>query len=99
MLKNLLLLSAFSTFAVIVIVALNIYHGYTLSSLPIVTQQRVVSIPSSFDKQTIAELKKRTSIPVDLIERTKVISEDSKDTSAPTEPTQSQQASNSATPL
>ncbi len=103
MLKNLLLLTGFSTFAVIVIVAFNIYHGYTLSSLPAITQKRVVSIPGTFDKDTIKELQKRKPVPVNLQEKTAVVSEDSKTTGA-TSPTPSvvpsqAQASPSASPL
>ncbi len=104
MLKNLILLTGFSTFAVIVIIAFNIYHNFTLSSLPTVTQQRVVAIPATFDKKTIEELRKRTSIPVNLSEKTGIISEDSKSTSSlsptPTPTTTSiQEASGSASTL
>ena len=98
MLKNLLLLSGFSTFAVIAIVAFNIYHNYTLSSLPEVTQTRALSIPSTFDSQTIESLRSRKPIQVDLQEKTGVISEDSKNSSTtPVEPEKTPEASRSAT--
>jgi hypothetical protein len=100
MLKNLLLLSGFSTFAVIAIVAFNIYHNYTLSSLPEVTQTRALSIPSTFDSQTIESLRSRKPIQVDLQEKTGVISEDSKNSSTtPVEPEKTPEASRSATQL
>lgn len=101
MLKNLLLLSAFSTFAVIIIIGFNVYHNYTLSSLPNLTKKRVVSIPASFDKETLDELKIRTPIVVDLFEKTKVISEDSQGLSSTPTPTDivSQVASSSSIPL
>lgn len=104
MLKNLLLLSGFSTFAVIVIISFNIYHNHTLSSLPDVTQQRVVAIPSTFDKQTLMELRKRTPISVSLFDKTEVVSEDAKDTPITQTPTPSITttqtiSSGSATPL
>lgn len=81
MLKNLLLLSGFSTFAVVIIIGLNIYHGFELSSLPSTTQAHVVPIPSTFDKKTLNELKKRVPINVNLQEKSSVVSEDSKVTS------------------
>ncbi len=77
MLKNLLLLSAFSAFCVIIIIGLNIYHGYTLSSLPSTTQKRVVPITPTFDKDTIEKLKERKNVSANLSEKTKVVSEDS----------------------
>ena len=103
MLKNLILLSGFSTFAVLVIVGFNIYHGLTLSSLPPTTQTRVIPIPPTFDKDTIEELRKRTSIPVNLQEKTAVVSDDSQSPNATTptpsvNPTQIQ-ASGSASTL
>lgn len=91
MLKNLLLLSGFSAFAVIVILSFNIYHNYTISSLPKSTQKKVINIPSTFDKKTLSELKKRSAFPVDLFEQTKVLSEDKN-------PSQTN-SSQSATPL
>lgn len=80
MLKNLLLLSGFSTFVVIVIIGLNIYHDHKLSSLPSSTQTHVTSIPANFDKKTLDELKKRVSTTVSLQEKSNVVSEDSKQT-------------------
>ncbi len=102
MLKNLLLLSGFSAFAVIVIIAFNIYHNYTLSSLPSATQRRIEPIPATFDKETIESLEKRKTVNVSLSDKTQVISEDLQGlntTPTPT-PTETQQvASGSGTPL
>lgn len=97
MLKNLLLLSGFSTFAVIMIVGLNIYHNYSLSSLPNTTQIHVVPITPTFDKKTLDNLKKRTTVESTIEGQSGIISEDSKSTIA--SPTQSVPvASISATP-
>jgi hypothetical protein len=87
MLKNLLLLSAFSAFAVVVIIGFNVYHNFTLSSLPSITKKRVVAIPATFDKATIEELKKRKPITVDLFEKTQVVSEDAQGLSTTPTPT------------
>jgi len=84
MLKNLLLLTGFSTFAVIVIVAFNIYHNYTQSSLSDTTQTRIIPIPPTFDKETITQLKERDPISVSLSGKTEVQSEDTKDSPSTT---------------
>jgi hypothetical protein len=88
MLKNLLLLSGFSTFVVIIIIGLNIYHNFTLTALPASTQKHVIPIPQSFDKKTLSELKKRTPIIINLQEKSAVISEDTKE-GTPLSPTPS----------
>lgn len=80
MLKNLLLLSGFSTFVVVVIIGLNIYHDHELSSLPSSTQIHVTAITPNFDKKSLDQLKKRVSNPVNLQEKSGVVSEDSKKT-------------------
>lgn len=80
MLKNLLLLSGFSTFVVIVIIGLNIYHNYELSSLSSKTQIHVKAIVPSFDKKTLNDLKKRIPISITLQDKSSVISEDAKQT-------------------
>jgi hypothetical protein len=105
MLKNLLLLSGFSTFAVIIIIGLNVYHNYSLSSLPASTQTHVIPIPSSFDKKTLNDLKKRKPINVVIEGKSEIVSDDSKEVSAsltPGTPTPTIQASKiasvSATP-
>lgn len=84
MLKNLLLLTGFSTFAVIIIVGFNIYHNLTISSLPDTTQIRIIPIKPTFDKETITKLRDRVPLSVSLIGKSEVVSEDSKevDTSA-----------------
>lgn len=87
MLKNLLLLSGFSTFAVIVIIVLNVYHDYSLSSLPASTQAHVIQIPSSFDKKTLNELKKRKPINAIIEGKSGIISDDSKETGVNISPT------------
>jgi len=78
MLKNLILLSGFSTFVVIVLVGLNVYHSSVTSTVPAITQIRVVPISSTFDNKTIEELKKRTPLIVSLREKSAVVSEDTK---------------------
>lgn len=80
MLKNLLLLTGFSTFVVIVIVGLNVYHNFTLSSLPKTTQQKIIPIEPNFDKKTLESLKKREQIRVSINEKSSVVSDDSKQT-------------------
>lgn len=89
MLKNLLLLSGFSTFAVMIIIGLNIYHNYSLSSLPQSTQAHVVPIPATFDKKTLSELKKRKPINVTIQGKSEIVSDDSKETGSGTTPTPS----------
>lgn len=87
MLKNLLLLSGFSTFVVVVIIGLNIFHNNTLSSLSEHTQQHITPIVSSFDSQTLNELKEREPISVSLTTKSSIISDDARpvtDTSTPT---------------
>lgn len=78
MLKNLFLLSGFSTFVVIVLVSLNVYHSLVTSTVPSITQIRIVPIPATFDSKTIDELKKRTSVIVNLKEKSGIVSEDTK---------------------
>lgn len=95
MLKNLLLLSAFSTFVVIVIVGLDIYHKSQISSLPPSTQRNIVPITPAFDKETLEGLKKRAPVEVNLTEKSTIISEGTRDASTnPTpSPTNEQEAS------
>jgi hypothetical protein len=81
MLKNLIYLSGFSLFVVIVIIALNIYHNSTISTLPAITQTRIIQITPTFDKTTIDNLKKRKQINVDLNEKSTITSVDSKSAS------------------
>lgn len=82
MLKNLLLLTGFSTFVVIVIVGLNVYHTSTLSSLPKNTQQKIIPIDPDFDKKTLETLKKREQITTSINDKSPVVSDDSKQTGA-----------------
>lgn len=89
MLKNLLLLSGFSTFAVVIIIGLNIYHNYSLSSLPQSTQAHVIPIPATFDKKTLSELKKRKPLNVTIQGKSEIVSDDSKETSTDTSTTPS----------
>ncbi|MDO8270140.1 MAG: hypothetical protein Q7T54_05740 [Candidatus Levybacteria bacterium] len=81
MLKNLLLLSAFSTFVVIILVGLDIYHKNNISSLQDTTKRNILPIDPKFDKSTLDQLKKRDPITVSLTGKSSVISEDSKPTS------------------
>lgn len=78
MLKNLLLLSGFSTFVVIVLVGFNVYHSSITSVVPATTQIHVEPIPATFDTKTIDELKKRTPVIVSLKEKSGIVSEDTK---------------------
>jgi len=80
MLKNLLLLAGFSTFAVIVIIGLNVFHDHKVSSLPSATQIHVTAITPNFDVKTLDGLKKRSTVSVSLQEKSAVVSEDSKQT-------------------
>ena len=82
MLKNLILLSGFSTFVVIVIVGLGIYHDYNKSSLMSNTQVHVIAITPGFDKKTLTSLRKRIPVAVNLQEKSSVVSEDSKKTAS-----------------
>lgn len=84
MLKNLLLLSGFSTFAVVIIIALTVWHNYQLSSISQTTQAHVVPIPASFDKKTLNDLKKRKTIDVVIGGKSEIVSSDSQDASATT---------------
>ena len=81
MLKNLLLLSGFSTFAVVIIIALTVWHNYQLSSISQTTQAHVVPIPASFDKKTLNDLKKRKTIDVVIGGKSEIVSSDSQDAS------------------
>ena len=78
MLKNFLYLTAFSTFVVIVIVALDVYHKYQVSSLKENTKRRVISISPNFDEKTLESLKSRVPINVTLEGKSTVVSVDSK---------------------
>ena len=84
MLKNLLLLSGFSTFVVIIVVAFTIYHNSLLPTLSSNTQHHTTAITPTFDKKTLDTLKKRTPLSVNLEEKSSIISEDSKSTSTNT---------------
>lgn len=98
MLKNLILLTGFSTFVVIVIVSLNIYHNHSLSSLPGTTQKHVTPISPNFDKKTLETLEKRSPISVDLDEKSKVTSEDSPSATTPTDENESGSGAAKLTP-
>lgn len=87
MLKNLLLLAGFSTFVVIVIVALDIYHKSKVSSLQPSTQRNIVPITPTFDKKTLEKLKSREQFSVDLREKSTIISADTQSTTASPTPT------------
>jgi len=77
MLKNLLLLSGFSTFVVIIIIGLNVYRNLTPSTLRNTTQIKIEPITPDFDTTTLGELKRRVPVRVDLSEESTVISEES----------------------
>lgn len=76
MFKNILLLVGFSTFVVFAIIALNIYHTRTTSTIPPITQKYSIPINPSFDLETLQALKNRNSIPVDLTSKSGVITQD-----------------------
>lgn len=84
MLKNFLLLTAFSTFVVIVIIALDVYHKIQVSSLPENTKKRIIPIPSNFDTQTLESLKTRKPISGNIEGKSAVVSEDTKNPTSPT---------------
>lgn len=100
MLKNLILLTGFSTFVVFLMIALNIYHGRQLSSVPQTTQTHSAPITPAFDKKTIDSLKKRIPVDANLQEKTQVVTEDSAQGSVvKTSPKAQFSASNSAQQL
>ena len=84
MLKNFLLLTAFSTFVVIVIVGLDVFHKYQVSTLKENTQKRVLPISPNFDNDTLEGLKKRIPISVSLEGKSSVVSEDTSSGGTPT---------------
>lgn len=87
MLKNILLLTAFSTFAVIVIVAFDVYHKIQISSLPENTKKRVIPIAPNFDTKTLDSLKSRVPIVVSIEGKSQVVSEDTKTATLTPSPT------------
>lgn len=102
MLKNLLLLAGFSTFVVIVIIGLQVFHDHEVSSLPSSTQTHVTAITPNFDIKTLNDLKKRSAASVSLQEKSAVVSEDSKQTTTLPTPSVSiapVSATKSATPI
>lgn len=70
MLKNLLYLSIFTTFVVIVWIGLSVYHNYTTSTLSSATQIQIEQIDPSFNIQAVEKIKKRTQIRADLQDST-----------------------------
>lgn len=76
MFKNILLLVGFSTFVVFAIIALNIYHTRTTSTIPPITQKYSTPIDPSFDMKTLQSLKNRNSVPVDLTSKSGVVTKD-----------------------
>lgn len=69
MLKNLLYFAIFSTFLVLVVIGLNIYHNFTTSTVSSDASIQIIPITPSFDVKTIKMLKSRTGIPVNLQEQ------------------------------
>lgn len=108
MLKNLLYFAIFSTFLVLVVVGLNVYHNFTTSTVANDTSIKIVPITPSFDIKTIKMLESRLSIPVNLSEQVSfptsapafpdTLSPTPRITAAPTPVTTQSQASPSATP-
>lgn len=76
MLKNFLYLAAFSTFAVIVYVAVTVYHELKVSPLKPQTQENIIPISPNFDKETLNKLKDRKKIQVNLNLKSVVFSGD-----------------------
>ena len=76
MLKDLVILTGFSTFVVVVIIGLNLYHEYRISTVPINTQEHVIPINPTFDLKTIDSLKKRSLIQVNLQDKSSIVSKD-----------------------
>lgn len=68
MIKNILYISIFTVFAVTVWIGLNIYHGYTNTTVSKDVNIRVVPIDPSFDLETLNRLKERKSVPVSFTE-------------------------------
>lgn len=77
MLKNLLLLSAFTTFVVAVWIGLTIKHNLTDTTISKPTQSHIIPITPGFDIKTISELKKRDTINASLANQTEILAKNS----------------------
>ncbi len=66
MLKNLVYLTIFTTFIVLVWIGVTIYHNFSTTTISEVTQIQIVPIKATFDRETISNLKKRKQIKADL---------------------------------
>ena len=69
MYKNIILLAALITIAVVVLIVFNVYHSYTTSTISPDTSLHIVPITPRFDTNTIESLKRRKKIVVDFQEQ------------------------------
>ncbi|MFI5265474.1 MAG: hypothetical protein ACHQT7_01890 [Candidatus Levyibacteriota bacterium] len=65
MIKNLVYLSIFTTFVVLVWIFLNIYHALTFSTVTKDVNIQITPLDSTFNTSVISSLQKREQIPVD----------------------------------
>lgn len=66
MLKNLVYLSIFTTFVVLVWVALSIYNSINSSTITRVESTQIIPINPTFNTAVITSLQNRIQVPVDL---------------------------------
>lgn len=72
--KNILYIAIFTTFAVVSWIGLTIYHSYTKSTVSTDVTVKVTPIDESFDIDSLQTLKTRKTIPADLSQSIKVSS-------------------------
>lgn len=74
MLKNLILLFAFSTFVMIVWVSMSIYHSSVATRITPANQIKIEPIEPLFDTKTLEQLSSREKIDADLNKKTSAVS-------------------------
>ena len=75
MIKNLLILSGFSAFVVFLWIGLTLYHNSVDTTIPASTQQKVIPITPTFDKETLEALKKREAIQSNLGNQAQILND------------------------
>ncbi len=76
MLKNLILLFAFSSFVTFVWIGTSVYHNTITSKISQSNQIRIEPIDPSFDMETLQSLTSREEVTVNLSDQLTIISED-----------------------
>lgn len=89
MLKNFVYLTIFTTFIVIVWIGVTIYHNISTTTISEVAQIQIAPINPTFNKATIANLKKRKQIEADLSRSITVVTDENLTPSASDSATQS----------